>query len=143
LKFETIEAQHLALGFVIQDQGDFGSYFRERDVAGGAKPLEVVGVAKPKEPFLDAATADKLRAELSWLGSLEEPQPPSGDMPLSEASRAILRAAFNNAKGAQVTPLHLLGAMLDDDNSRVTRCLIENGITPERVEEAIRTQRNG
>jgi ATP-dependent Clp protease ATP-binding subunit ClpC len=136
LAFDTIEAEHLVLGFIVEDQGASQQYF---ETAFGVEPAKTSKPDKPGQFFIDPQTAAALRSQLSLRGNRPDPQPDHGDMPLSRNAQQVLASAFAQADGGQVTPLHLLWGVLSNEANPAAPCLIEHGITIDRVEAAIRT----
>ena len=126
LRFDEIESQHLLLGFVLEDQRRSERGFDSDEVT-----------LQDKDPFLERAVAEKLRTSLSIYGLRAEPQSRYGDMPLTEEVREILKATAELAGKRIVHPLHLLRAMLADENSATYRLLMANGVTREKVDEAL------
>lgn len=137
MKFESIDLQHLLLGFILEDQGLAELQLRK---ALGIDQPELVNVPgiQLKNSFLSRDTATKLREIFSGVGSLSEAQALYGDMPLTEAATSALSASVEHARGSVVSPLHILWAMFNDEQNSVTRYLVENGVTREQVESAIR-----
>jgi ATP-dependent Clp protease ATP-binding subunit ClpA len=141
LKCDDIDVRHLLLGFIAQDQGATDLYLRTF-LSGAGEPTEgdVIwpSTEQAKESFLDPTAAAKLQSMFSSFGPRSDPQPMHGDMPLTEAAKNVLSDAFEHANGSEVTPLHLLWGMLGNYDAALTHTLTENGVTRERVDDAIR-----
>jgi ATP-dependent Clp protease ATP-binding subunit ClpC len=145
LRFEDIDSPHLVLGFINVDAGsDYTSLeevFVPEHPRGEIRKRREYQAAT--ESFLNGQTAAALHSLFSSAGSRPEPMATHGDMPLSERAKRVLSDAFEFANEAHVTPLHLLWAMLGDEQGEVAATLAEHGITRERIENEIRRLTRG
>ena len=90
------------------------------------------------DPFLEPEVAASLRPLLLTIGPRDEPQPAHGDMALSERAQRVLSDAADFAGDDRVTPLHLLWAMLGEEQGDVAELLLRYGFNRELVEKEIR-----
>lgn len=140
LKFDEIDATHLLLGFIDEDQGT--GALEDPNVYGAAGEA-VEGNVRLKfhreiaNPFLTPEVAASLRPLLLMIGPRDEPHPPHGDMVLSERAKRVLSEATYFAGGGTVTPLHLFWAMLGAEQGDVADLLSRHGFNRERIEKEI------
>ncbi len=143
LRYDSIDVQHLLLGVIREDRaGDDGQtrqeyISNESDELRSADPI-CLPRRQTDNPFLERDAAGRLRSTFSVFGSRSEGLPTDADMPLTEGARKVLYDASEYANGSTVSLLHLLWAMLVDPESSVSKGLVENGITRERIENEIR-----
>jgi hypothetical protein len=139
LKFDSIDVQHLLLGFIVEDQGS--GYLHMRKILVVDEPTDGEPTwgfqQQANDSFLDRETVDRLRSMFSFFGPRPECQPTHGNMPLTAGARMVLGDAFEHAGGSTVSPLHLLWAMFAEQDGPAATSLKENGVTRERVENEI------
>jgi ATP-dependent Clp protease ATP-binding subunit ClpC len=121
---EAIEAEHLLLGLLTEDQGYSVTPQHPR-------------TAPWPEPFFSDETAGKLRMISGESIVPGAPKPPDVDMPLSKGAKRVLIAADHHVESAKIQLLHLLWALTSDGESAVGKLLNAQGITLEQVEAAI------
>jgi ATP-dependent Clp protease ATP-binding subunit ClpA len=137
---DSIELEHLLLGFLTEDQAESEAQFRNFRGVDDPRPVKI-DIEDSEPRFLSAETASSLRARLLERAPAGEPKPPHGDMPISKAVNAAFKAALKHAAGANVTRLRLLlGIMKADETSAAARYLAESGVSREQVEKAIDDQ---
>ncbi len=139
LGFEQIETAHLLLGLLREFTGEGESIIRRvlsHDEIESQRAPAVTGGALPS--ILTAGNAQELERKFSQPGPRSEALPTHGDMPLSSGARSVLVTAAAYAEDKIVTPLHLLWAMLDDDQGDVAESLKAAGITREGIDKEIR-----
>lgn len=144
LGFDDIDTPHLLLGFINVDAGNGGALLQKLmpDDVPIEKGATVWNIQRPPHiPFLNEDTANRLRATFSHAGLRLEPLPMNADMPVTMQARRVFADASEHAGSAMVTPLHLLWAMLGEEQAELARAISELGVTREQIDEEIR--RNG
>jgi len=63
-------------------------------------------------------------------------------MPLTARARLVLADAAEHAGDGSVTPLHLLWAMLGEEQAEVAKAIDELGVIREQIDEEIRRNRS-
>lgn len=135
LRYDTIEAHHLLLGFLQEDQ-DAPLRFA---ALGDTWTQRGANIETREEPFLTPAAAANLSTAFSTLGPLSMSAENSVDMPLSDQSRAALQAATNLANGSTIRFLHILwGVLAAVEAGPLPESLAANGITRQSIEAALR-----
>lgn len=131
-----IEPEHILRGLLLEDQCDWAQAMAGNS---GERPIGLPSNESPPPPFFTAECAAALRRMLpeSAQGA---PKPDSEDMPLAAASQQVLASAFAHAETPPVTLLHLLWALLCDEQDSVAILLKANGVTAEQVDSAIRNR---
>jgi ATP-dependent Clp protease ATP-binding subunit ClpC len=125
---DAIEPEHLLLGLLIEDQRETSIEF---DTVLIPQP------SPPVAPFFRGETACNLRISLAKSADLGASKLSSVDMPFAERAASILSTAREHAGIATVQLLHILWALISDEQSSVCNLLIANGVTVEQVEGAI------
>lgn len=127
---EAIQPEHLLLGFLAEDQGESAQAMAKRFGSPQSIPLH--------ESFLSSEKALRLRHMVTTDAQTGPPLPDTVDMPLTEPSQRALGAAQEHAATSLVGPLHILWALVIDEQTAVSHLLISNGVTAEQVEDALR-----
>jgi ATP-dependent Clp protease ATP-binding subunit ClpA len=94
-------------------------------------------------PFLPSDTATSLLERIQESVPRSESSAQSADMPLSSNVEQILTVSSelrHSLQSKEVTPLHLLLAVLMNGSHTRVQALRNLGITEERVQNAIRTE---
>jgi ATP-dependent Clp protease ATP-binding subunit ClpA len=132
---EFIQPEHLLQGLLAEDQRD---WVRAMGLIDETAAMQ--NVAAPSRPFFSAEQAGTLRQLMAKSESAAAPKPESIDMPLAPSAQRALEVAIETAGNSAVTLLHLLWALIRDEQSSVANLLKSIGITREQVEDAIRNR---
>lgn len=138
LGFDDIDTPHVLLGFIDVDSGteDARELFASDTHTGNSAISKIQRT--PHIPFPNADTANRLRTMFSHSGPRLASLPTNADMPLTTRARRVLNYAFEHAAGGSVTPLHLLWAMLGEDQDDVANTIKQFGVTREQIDNEIR-----
>ena len=132
---ETIEPEHILRGLLAEDQGDWvkvmASGFEEQ-------PFGVAHRGPLPVPFFSGECAGKLRQVLANSASTGAAKADDVDMPLAERSQRAIESALEHAGRSTVGLLHILCALISDDENSVSHLLKTNGVSVEQVDNAIR-----
>ena len=131
----ALEPGDLLEAIINEDQGELAKRF-----AGGVTQS---GPIRAPEPFFSADVASKALIRLHNILSQQEPIADFVDMPTSPGLKQILNTATRLAEelhDVQVQPLHLVAAILAEENSGPAEILREVGISREAVIQALRNK---
>lgn len=145
LGFDDIDTPHLLLGFVDGDRGNDDALLQKLmpDDVPIDKGATVWNIQRPPHlPFLNEDRANRLRATFSRSGPRPESQPMNADMPLTARARRVFADASEHAGDGMITPLHLLWAMLAEEQAEVAKTIDELGVSREQIDEEIRRNLN-
>lgn len=135
----SIEVEDLLVAWLIEDQGDFLDALSETPGIG----IDITQVdLRPHPPALARNLADDLLARVEALCSRSEPLPPNAAIPMSETVKRIFALADLLREALQqdeITPLHLLATMLEEESSKAVQAFREAGITAKMALEAAKT----
>lgn len=132
---EMMEPEHILMGFLVVDQDD-GAQALARHL--GNERFGIVPGTTPSNSFFSGERAGNLRKALAESATPADPIPDVINMPTSRSCQGVLLAAKTHAGDARVTPLHILWALLSDEDSSVSNLLSANGTAIDQVEQAIR-----
>lgn len=138
-----IEPEDLLHAIIREDRGEFLAAMANV-FPGGLPP----GAQPSPRGFFTADTATNLLRELD-----EDPEPltteppsekrepvPKTDLPVSLSLKHVLAVATITAGGKNlktIEPLHLLAAIAEDRDSRLAQLLRGNGVTRQKIREAL------
>ena len=132
---EFIQPEHLLEGLLAEDQRDW-----VRALGFIDETVAMEKLAALSRPFLSREQAEKLRQMMATAGGPLAPKPDTMDMPLAPSAKLALETSQENAGGSTVTLLHLLLALISDEQSSVGNILKLTGITRAQIQDAIRNQ---
>lgn len=135
----SIEVEDLLVAVLIEGQGDFLDALSE--TPGISIDITQVDL-RPHPPALARNLADDLLARVEALCSRSEPLPPDAAIPMSETVKRIFALADLLREALQqdeITPLHLLATMLEEESSKAVQAFREAGITAKMALEAAKT----
>jgi ATP-dependent Clp protease ATP-binding subunit ClpA len=135
---EMIEPEHLLLGLLAEDQGDWVRMMASRLGDRAVPPAQEA--ASSHEPFFSGERVEKLRRMLAESNTPGTPKPDAMDMPLAERSTRALIAAQERAGASMVGLVHVLWGLISDQENSISNLLESNGVTVEQVEDAIRSR---
>jgi len=136
---ETIEPEHLLLGFLAEDQRE--TEMRVSEASGNrANAVKIEYEPDHGRSFLDIQAATELRRTLTESTKVDASKSGATGMPLAKSAKMALSAAQDNAGGSTIDRLHILWGLLRDQDSSVSSLLKSNGVTVEQVEAAIRNR---
>lgn len=107
--------------------------------------------AENPRPFFTESVAQSVIQELHEEPVLLTAEPPGGkrepvprvDLPVSRDLKHILAVAARNTDRKTIEPLHLLAAIVQDRDSRLAQLLREQGVTRQKVAEALDAETGG
>jgi ATP-dependent Clp protease ATP-binding subunit ClpC len=132
---EMLDVDDLLVSLIMEDQGIRPQAMLKHS-SDSSQPFE------PHTAFLPAEVAVRLLAEIRDALPRRQSIPTSADMPISPSLSLVLGVANDlqqKSQSKQVTPLHLLAAVLAGSTKGVLS-LREAGITQETVIDAIRKE---
>lgn len=130
----ALESGDLLEAIINEDQGELAKRF-----LGGVTRS---GPIREPEPFFSAEVASQVLLGLHNILTQHEPLPDSVDMAMSSSLKCILNAATTLARELQhnqVQPLHLVAAILAEENSGPAEILRKAGISREAIIQALRS----
>jgi hypothetical protein len=133
-----MEVGDLILGILIEDQNMMAKLLSNMPEEPG--PTRVLP-SPPHSPFFPAETAGQLLTKIEDILPQSEAISQTVDMPLSpELQRAFERAGDlqNMLHHEQISPLHLLAAVLEEESNQYVRLLREVGITKDQARKRLR-----
>jgi len=133
---EFIEPEHLLKGLLAEDQRDWAKFIPGGP--GNAGFGMVREATPPPQPFFSGELAEKLRERMAESAKPGTPKPESMDMPVAESSKRALQTARARAGESEVGLLHLLWALMSDEENSVSTLLKSTGVTVDKIDEAIR-----
>jgi len=129
----ALEPSDLLEAIINEDQGKLARRF--------AGSVTRSGTMREPEPFFSTEVATQVLLGLNKILPQHEPIAVSVDMAMSANLEGILNTATSLAKELQhseVQPLHLVAAILAEENSRPAEILKEAGISRDTVIRALR-----